>query len=450
MKGITEGRRAALELLRAVERGRRLDVAWEELAPRLPAAERPWVQEAAYGAVRFRGRLDHLLELHVDRGLERLDPALLPILRLGAYQLLHMDGVPSYAAVSQAVEQAREVRGGRVGGFVNAVLRALLREGCGEDRFPSLEEDPESHLTTWGSHPRWMVRRWLERYGVEDVRDLVAANNRVPSTWFVPIGVEPHEAARRLGEAGIRSEAASDGSGALRLPPGTSPQAALGAAPGIVQDPAARWVVLWTGDVAGRRSMDLCAAPGGKAVGLAGRGAQVVAADRSPGRLRRLRQTADRLNLRIACVAADAHRPPFRRGQSAEGEVVLVDAPCSGTGTLARHPDARWRLTRETISELAEVQGRLLDGAAGIVRPGGLLVYSTCTLEPEENDSVVEAFLARHPEFIVEGGPAAPDAVRDGSILRILPHVTGTDGSFAARLRRQTAGHEAPTLGRSR
>jgi 16S rRNA (cytosine967-C5)-methyltransferase len=449
LNGITEGRRAALELLQAVERGRRLDVAWEEVAPRLPQEERPWVQEAAYGAVRFRGRLDYLLGLHVNRGLDRMDPALLPILRLGAYQLLYMGGVPSYAAVSQAVEQARELRGRGVAGFVNAVLRSLGREGGGEDRFPSLEEDPESHLVGWGSHPRWMIRRWLERYGVEDTRDLVEANNRVPPTWFVPVGVGLQEAARRLAEVGIQAEEGTDGSGSLRLAPGTSPHAALGAVPGIVQDPAARWVVLWAGDVRGRLAMDLCAAPGGKAVGLSARGAQVIAADRSPGRLRLLRQTADRLDLRIECVAADAGRPPFREGRSAKGEVVLVDAPCSGTGTLARHPDARWRLTLGMIRKLAGVQGRLLDGAAGVVQPGGLLVYSTCTLEPEENEAVVEAFLQRHPEFIVEGGPNAPDAIRDGAFLRILPHVIGTDGSFAARLRKIGPGHEVETFGRT-
>jgi len=172
----------------------------------------------------------------------------------------------------------------------------------------------------------------------------------------------------------------------------------------------------------GDRVADLCAAPGGKGVGLAGLGAWVVAADPSALRLRRMRQTLRRLGLPERLVVARGEHPPLQ-----DMDAVLVDAPCTGTGTLARHPDAKWRLQPEGPAELARVQGRILDGAAGCVRPGGLLVYSTCTLEEEENEGVVSGFLDRHRAFRLAG---------ETSMLRFLPGQEGTDGAFAVRMRR--------------
>jgi 16S rRNA (cytosine967-C5)-methyltransferase len=435
MKGVSRGRRTALALLEAVERGQRLDVAWEHEAPGLPPQDRGWVHEAAFGTVRLRGRLDHLLDLHLDRGIDSLPPALLPILRLGAYQLLYMDGVPDYAAVSQAVSQARERHGRRMSGLVNGVLRSLAREGGEPDRFPSLEEDPEGHLATWGSHPRWLVRRWLARFGVPDTRALVEANNRIPDLYLRPLRDPVNRALEMLAEAGIPAQEGPRGSGTVRIGPGVEPGEALGRVPGIIQDPGSAWVVSWCGGVEGLRLADLCAAPGGKALALAALGARVVASDPSGVRLRRVADGAERLGLHVPVVVARGEEPPFR-----PTDVVLVDAPCSGTGTLRRHPDARWRLTPEAIGELARLQDRILDGAASVVRPGGLLVYSTCTLEPEENEDRIQAFLQRHPGFILEEGPDRTDLpaeVRDGPKMSVLPHRTGTDGSFAARLRRR-------------
>lgn len=431
----------ALSLLRQVGRGRRLDVAWGEAAEELAPEHRPWVQEATYGTVRLQGRIDHLLDLHLDRGVKSLAPAALPIFRLGAYQLLYMDGTPAYAAVSQAVAQARQMGGKGMAGLANAVLRSLAREGGAVERFPSLESDPQRHLSTWGSHPGWLVRRWIARYGVEDAASLVEAGNRIPNTYLRPLHIDPEEAVgallRALGAAGPetgsqpRAEVGPPGSGTVRLGSGISPTDALGALAGIIQDPAAGWVVRWCpgGPIT---LVDLCAAPGGKAVALAARGVDVVAADRSERRMRLLSDTLRRLGLEMPRVVALGEAPPFRAV-----DAVLVDAPCSGTGTLARHPDARWRLSEGDILTLSRVQNRILDGAAGIVRPGGVLVYSTCTLEPEENRERVESFLGRHPEFKVEEGEGIPATVRDGPFLLALPHRMGTDGAFAARLRRR-------------
>ena len=178
-------------------------------------------------------------------------------------------------------------------------------------------------------------------------------------------------------------------------------------------------------------------APGGKSVELARTAGYVVAADASVARLARLRETIARLELRnVFAVASDARSPAI-----AQLDAVLVDAPCTGTGTFRRHPDARWRLTPNDIAVLAAAQRSILRGAAAVVAPGGLLVYGTCSLEPEENDAQVEAFLAEHPEFTLEPPPAGavPDAVLDAGRLRVLPHVHGADGAFAARLRRSAA-----------
>lgn len=430
--GISPGRTEAFRLLSEVDRGRRLDRAFEAAVARIPPRDRAWVHELTYGITRLRGRLDHLLNLHLDRGVESLDPPVLTLLRMGAYQILRMGSVPSYAAVSQTVSHVREEAGRGAGGMANAVLRALAREGGGEERFPSFENDPLGHLASWGSHPEWLLARWLPRFGKVETRKLVEANNRIPSLHLRPLGVALPEARQRLQAAGIGSWQDLAGSGTLRLEEGTRPATALEVLPALIQDPAAGLVVGWVGPVAGGEVADLCAAPGGKGIGLAAEGARVVGLDISLSRLRLMAETIDRLSLTVRLVMARGEAPPLR-----PRDVVLVDAPCSGTGTLARHPDARWRLRPETIRTLNAVQGRILDGAAEIVRPGGLLVYSTCTLEPEENIHRVEAFLGRHPEFMLEDGENAPPQVRRDAFLEVLPQRTGTDGAFAARLRRR-------------
>ena len=429
---ISPARNVAFRLLSEVDRGRRLDRALEVAVARIPSRERAWVHELTYGVTRLRGRLDHLLNLHLDRGVESLDPPVLALLRMGAYQILRMGSVPSYAAVSQTVSHVRDQAGRGAGGMANAVLRALAREGGGEERFPSFENDPLGHLTSWGSHPEWLLARWLRRFGNAETRKLVEANNRIPSLHLRPLGVTLSEAQQRLQAAGIGSWQDLLGSGTLRLEGGTNPAKALEVLPAIIQDPAAGLVVSWVGPAAGRTVADLCAAPGGKGIGLAAEGARVVGLDISASRLRLMAETVDRLPLAVKLVMARGEAPPLR-----PRDMVLVDAPCSGTGTLARHPDARWRLRPETIRTLIGVQDRILDGAAGIVRRGGLLVYSTCTLEPEENAQRVEAFLGRYPEFVLEDGENAPPQVRRDAFLEVLPQRTGTDGAFAARLRRR-------------
>ncbi|HET8654586.1 MAG TPA: 16S rRNA (cytosine(967)-C(5))-methyltransferase RsmB [Longimicrobiaceae bacterium] len=429
---VTAPRQVALTVVRAVREGDLLDRALARQSTALDTRGRAWVRELLYGVYRLRGRLDSRLAPRVHGGLDSLQPDVLDVLRLGAYQLLEMGGVPPYAAISQSVELARWAGVGRAAGLVNGVLNAVQRRR--DEPLPAAT-DLLSHLTTWGSHPAWLVERWLARFGPEETRALVEADNSRPGLCLRPVGVSTTEALERLRAAGIEAEAVSISPDSVRVISPAPVDEILAAVPAVVQDPAAALVVRYAAPPRGAVVLDLCAAPGGKALGLAERAGLVVAADLSAGRLRRLGENVDRLGLggRVAPVVADARWPPFR-----PADVVLVDAPCTGTGTLRRHPDGRWRVQPEDLAALAALQREILDAAAPLVRPGGYLVYSTCSLEPEENATQVEDFLARHPGFEPAPEHGSVDvSVLDGrGFLRVLPQRHAVDGAFAARLRR--------------
>jgi 16S rRNA (cytosine967-C5)-methyltransferase len=438
----TPSRTAALAALRSVRRGVLVGPALDHAGARLDPRDRAWAQELVYGTLRMRGRIDHRLAACSSRPLDRVDPDILDILRLGGYQLTEMGGVPSYAAVSQSVELARSVAGGRTAGFVNGVLQSLRRTGDAST-FPAFDDDPAGHLSTWGSHPRWLVERWLARLGAEDAGRLVEANNLAPHLYLRVLGdVDAGQAALRA--AGVTVEAVCAAPRSFRLLSGGLADA-LDAAPVIVQDPAAGWVADFVQPPAGARIVDIAAAPGGKAMALAsaeppGRPALVVAADLSEARLARLLANIARLGrpaprglggMPVAALVADGLVPPFR-----DADVVLLDAPCTGTGTLRRHADGRWRLGPGDVGVLARLQSRLLAEASSRVRGDGLLIYATCSLEREENEDQVAAFLENHPDFELDPPAGVPASMLDDGMLRLLPHVHGWDGAFAARLRR--------------
>jgi 16S rRNA (cytosine967-C5)-methyltransferase len=428
---VTEARRAALVVLSQVARGRRLDLALDEGVRRLPPQDRRWVHELVYGVTRLRGRLDFLLDVHVEGGLARLSQPVTDVLRSGAYQLLYMGSVPAYAAVSQAVEQARSQPGRGSGSLVNAVLRRVSEQGESPEIFPRLEADPAGFLSTWGSHPRWLIDRWLARWPTADVLKLVELDNRPPPLVVVPLELTPPEAVQVLAGSGVDAREAGRGSGAVEVTGGAVPSAVLDRISAVVQDAGAALVGVYADVPAGARAADLCAAPGGKTLALTRRASYVLAADRSLARLRLVQENLQRTKRRAGLVIARAEEPPIE-----SIEFVLLDVPCTGTGTLRRHPDARWRLTREDVGKLARVQARMLDAAAGLVPIGGVLVYSTCTLEPEENEEQVEAFLARHERFEVAPTEALEPSLLERGRLQVLPQRTGFDGAFAARLRR--------------
>ncbi|MBW3630718.1 MAG: 16S rRNA (cytosine(967)-C(5))-methyltransferase RsmB [Gemmatimonadetes bacterium] len=431
---VTRPRQVALALLREIRAGDLADRALDSLARPLDARDYGWTKELVYGTLRLRGRVDHLLSMLVRGGVDALEPDVRDILRLGAYQILEMGSVPPYAAISQSVELARWAGAARASGLVNGVLHSLLRRRD-ELVFPDAQEDPAGFLAAWGSHPRWLIDRWIVRWGAEATRELVEANNARPELYLRLARGTREEAQRELSSAGIASEAVAFSPRSLRVHPPATALAALEVVPAVVQDPGAALVVDHAGVSPDHRVIDLCAAPGGKAVGLATDGRYVAAADLSLGRLRRLRENVERTGLggRVGLVVADGRLPPFR-----SADVVLLDAPCTGTGTLRRHPDGRWRVTTEDLAALAGLQRELLDAAAPLVARDGVLVYSTCSLEPEENEAQVEAFLQRHPHFKrAEGsGVGDPALLNEFGDLVVLPQSTGVDGAYAARLRR--------------
>lgn len=399
----------------------------------LSARDRRFARELGYGCLRLRGRLDAELSSLVDRPLERLDPAVLNWLRLGLYQIRELR-VPSHAAVNEAVNGARRTAGAGGARLVNAVLRRATRDAPFE--YPSFEAEPLAHLSSYGSHPEWLVRRWLAQWPAEDVRALVDVDNRAPPVTARLLDRSPEAAAAALEGTTVKISPLEAWPRCVALEEG-SPADLLANIPAVVQDPAASAVVDFIGPAVGAPILDACAAPGGKAIGLAALAdvRPFVAADVSPGRLQALIDSPRRSAYGIDTVVMDATRPAIARAAT-----VLLDVPCTGTGTLRRRPDARWRLTQRRLMSLVELQAELLEVWAALVEPGGLLAYATCSIEPEENEEQVNAFLDRHSEYALEPVPEAvplpPGVLSDRGELVIRPWMYGTDGSYAARLRR--------------
>jgi 16S rRNA (cytosine967-C5)-methyltransferase len=432
--GITDARITAAETLADLRAGVLLDTAFERRSAGLDARDRRWTQELLYGMLRRRNWLDAVIGDRVRGGLVRLDPDLTDLLRLGAYQLFNMGSVPPYAAIAQTVELAKQRHGIGASKLANAVLRRLDRERS--DLNPETPADPIAALALTFSHPRWLIARWVARWGADETAALLEANNHQAPLAIRPFGVVREQLEAMLEASGVEVKDAPLVRDSLLIGGGVGLRDLGAFQQGLffVQDPAATLVTQYASFPAGARVADLCAAPGGKAVELSRTAEYVVAADASFARLGRLRETISRLELRnVYPLVSDA-----RAGAIAPLDAVLVDVPCTGTGTFRRHPDARWRLTPNDIAVLAATQRSILHAAAATVAPGGLLVYSTCSLETEENDAQVETFLAGHPEFTLEPPPegTVPTAVLDAGRLRVTPQRHGTDGAFAARMRR--------------
>jgi len=446
----TQARMLALRVLSRVERGG----AYADLAlgaalraTELGPADRALATELVYGTLRWRGRLDHALGAVLDRDLSRVEPRVATLLRLGAYQVLFSDHIPAASAVDQTVRCARAVGVERATGLVNAVLRRLARSADAIP-LPPLEADPQGHLVHALSIPAWIATRWIEMLGPEEAAALAEASNAVPP---LTARVNPLRTTREalLAELRTRLPAAH---ACARAPlgihlghggdPGRDPAFREGRF--TIQDESSQLVVELLAPQSGERILDVCAAPGTKTTAAAervGEEGRVVALDRNPRRLHLVARAARRLGLaNIATLEADATQGLEGVTPPGAFDRVLVDAPCSGLGTLRRNPDARWRLRPEDPAQLAVTQRALLVQAARALRPGGVLVYSTCTLLAEENEAVVEAFLSESPEFrLVSEAPPEPlrDLVDAAGFLRIWPHRHGGDGFFAARLERR-------------
>jgi 16S rRNA (cytosine967-C5)-methyltransferase len=402
--------------------------------------ERALATQLVSGTIKWRNKLDHVIK-ELSHKKRVVSSAVLNILRLSLYQLMFLDKVPDYGATNEGVKLAKEHADPHQASYVNAILRQYLRN---KDNiaFPDIQKDPAKHISVVYSHPVWLVKRWLKRLSVEEVVDLARANNRIPA-----IGLRVNELRTTMPEvgdmmAGEGAEIISSGFGGARhlYVRGVSPVEAT-RAHGMgwvqVQDASSTLVALALSPSEGSRVVDLCSAPGGKATHLyeiaQGRAA-MVAADVSLPRLRMVRKNAGRLGHDgMMYAVCDGRQPAFK-----DIDFLLVDAPCTGLGVLARRWDLRWTKREHDIARMAAFQRTLLDAAIGIVRKGGIVVYSTCSIEPEENQEVVEAVMAKRGDLrLLDIGQFVDESVvKENGMMQTLPHVHGVDGIFAARLER--------------
>jgi 16S rRNA (cytosine967-C5)-methyltransferase len=423
-------RRAALEILEQVRDGLPFEAALSVGIDQLTEPDRRLAHELAAGVLRQRSSLDAQLARLVNRDWTHVAAELQDILRLGAYQITTLDRVPAHAAVDTSVELAKRSGGARAAGFVNAVLRRLSQTG--PEVLP-VPQDPAERLASEYSHPLWLVRKWIRAFGPEPAAALLQWNNSRPRLVAQPARQSLSDLAASWNRAGLEFETAPYEAGLiLNL---TRPAELPGYRDGnfVIQDPAQALLVQFVDPPPEATVYDACAAPGGKSIALGRRAGRVISGDVSRLRVRRLKDNLRRAGSgREHVIVADARQPPLR-----PLDIVLLDAPCSGTGTIARHPDARWRITPKALKHIVDLQAELLHSAAAIVNPGGLLVYSTCSVEREENVGQVERFLAEHRDFQRE--PARnfpPELCSPQGDLVILPQVHGMDGAYGARLRR--------------
>jgi len=413
--------------------------------PRMSARDRALTSHLVYGVLRWRNRLDHHLARFCRQPLQKLHPKVLQILRLGAYQILFLDRIPDRAAVAEAVDLTRHAGVAQASGLVNAVLRRVAE--CGAELPDQLSA--EQRLSLLFGCPGWLVERWITEYGADGAESLCRGAARVPQLW---LRTDPRRTSRdaalaRLAQAGIDAFPGAFAPEAIGLSggdPRANPLVAEGLA--VVQDQASQLISHWLAPTPGWRVLDGCAAPGMKTAhlaGLAGDNGSVEALEIHPHRAEQMRQLAGRhglTNLNVHCTDARMFRAekPY--------DAVLVDAPCSGLGVLHRTPEAKWRRRPEDLDELPELQAAILDNLAAAVRPGGVLVYATCTTLHAENEAVMETFLAAHPEFRTEppaSGPVdwQPFLGADGFLRTYPAGLEGSgsmavDGFFSARLRR--------------
>lgn len=461
---IAPARRAAYDVLRAVGSGR-YDLASALAQTRATLADerdRALASEIATGVQRWQLTLDHLIAHVARRPAAKLDPEVLEILRIAAYQLLHLTRVPASAVVDDAVTMTRAVKKTSASGFVNGVLRALSRTrralplperpADGADRERALE-----YLTVTLSHPRWLAERWLARLGFDAAAQWMEFNNQpAPLTFRANrFATTVDQLQDVLTAHDVPVERGAYAPEALRVTAGAALRAA-GIPPHlyVVQDEASQLITLLAGPRPGRRVLDTCASPGGKTTAIAARYADgddglIVACDVRERRMALLTATVRASGApNVRCVQADLMAPlPF----SPVFDTVLVDAPCSGLGTLRRDPDIKWRRQEPDLAVLAGAQQQMLEHAAAVVAPGGRLIYATCSTEPEENEQVTGAFLARHADFVaVDAAHVDPRlaAVADGQgHLRTTPDRHALEGFFGAVFeRRVLSGTASPPL----
>ena len=418
-KPAAPARRAAFEILREVEAGAFSSIILAAYEPQLKPADRALCHELVLGVLRWQLWLDKLIEHYAKRAVESLDLPVRLALRLGLYQLRFLTRVPASAAVNESVNLVRTARVSSAAAFVNAVLRRAIREA--EYDPAAAVSDPIAKLAVETSHPVWLVERWANEFGFEEAEALARANNRLP-----PVALRLVDRNFTDFENQLLLEPSKVAENAWRVE-GATPLLRELAASGKVylQDEASQLVAQTVEVQPGERVLDLCAAPGGKTTLMAqraGDAALIVASDVSQKRLDTILKMSALQNLKsIKSLLLDAAQPlPFKPSVF---DRILLDAPCSGTGTLRRNPEIRYRISEHAIHTLAAQQKLFLENATRVLKPGGQLVYSTCSVERDENENVIDAFLTTNPNFQLTKS------------IRTWPHREGTDGFFIASLR---------------
>lgn len=412
----------------------------------LSSRDRALLTQLVYGALRWRGRIDWYLSQFLHRSLSGTNAYIRNLLRLTLYQLLFLDKVPDYAAVNEGVELAKRHGGARAGGLVNGVVRRILRE---KDKLPDPDpkDDAILYLSVRWSHPDWLVKKWLGYFGREETESLLKADNQESPLTL--------RANRLKGDReGLREKLRARGFNAAPTP--WSPQGiqlkSAGAAdqlPGFqegffqVQGEASQLIGYLVDPQPGERVLDACAAPGGKTTHLAelmGDNGELIVTDISVKGLEKLKQNVQRLGLTsVRPFAVDVSRG-LTGALALPYDRILVDAPCSGLGTLRSHPEAKWQKDERDIRRLSKLQKKIVRRLSSYLKPGGILVYATCTLTREENEGVVEDFLDHEKGFVLDNArdtlPREAKHMISGKYFLALPHKHNTDGFFAARMRK--------------
>lgn len=445
---ISNPRHAAYSILARIEKERSYSdilIDRELSTGAIQGPDRGLLTELVYGVLRRRGTLDHVIGQFSRIAVNRLERAVLGLLRIGMYQLLFLDRVPSSAAVNETVKLAHTLAT-RGAGFINAVLRQADRQRD-SIKYPDRDRSPSDYLSARYSHPVWIVKEWERQLGFEEAEALADAMSDIPPITIRcnTLRISRSELSERLSVEGATAVDCDYSPIGMHLTAG-APAATLSCfQEGLfsIQDEASQIAALLVGAAPGERVLDLCAAPGGKTTCMAelmGNQGEIIACDIHPRRLEQVTTFAGRLGIgMIRTVACDASLP----GAMPKGGLfdrVLLDAPCSGLGVLRRNPEGKWWKRPEDIRQLAEKQRSILANASALVRPGGVLLYSTCSTSATENEEVLDDFLSRNSGFVLEDlrkqfTQLAP-LFNERGMFRSWPHRHGMDGFFAARLKR--------------
>lgn len=445
MANNVNAREVALKIIGEVDTGgayANIALARELGRQRLSDQDRRFVTELVYGTVKAGETLDWLLGHYSSRPPAQIPAVIRNILRMGLYQLFFLSKVPSSAACNQAVELAKKYGHAGTVKFVNAVLRSAARDPE-KAAYPDREKEPARYLSLKYFHPAWLIARWLDRLGVEECEALCLADNTTPPLCLRTntLKTNREELLERLGAEGVDcvpSDWTPEGI-VCREFPALATLASLREGLFQVQDESSMLVGHVLAPQPGEFVIDACGAPGGKSTHIAalmGDKGRVLSVDLYDHKLKITAENAARLGISIIETKQfDATK--IGTLYSGQADRVLVDAPCSGLGVLRRKPDSRWRKTESMLTDLPKLQGAILSSAADCVKPGGVLVYSTCTTEPEENQQVVEAFLAARPEFTLQTTGEYLPVPRAEKMIQLWPQRDGVDGFFIARMIRR-------------